>query len=172
MVNDAYNLDLNQLLALEGDNIKLPHFDSSVAWQIGNLAMQKSTKYANAILIDVSLANGQVLFHSPSKPGTVLDNDHWVNRKKKSVFRFGFSSFYMGRKLAEKQKKQTETLAVEDAFFVDNLEYATHGGSLPIRIAGFDGVLATLTISGLAQEEDHLLAIEILEEIKEKLSKQ
>lgn len=164
--SEVLALTLEQLLALEGDDIKLPSLDSAVAWKLGTLALAKAELFPQAILVDVSLANGQVLFHSASKPGASLDNDYWVNRKKKTVFRFAVSSYAVGKKLAAREGATPEL-----ALYVDSKEYATHGGSVPIRIDGFDGVLGALTISGLKQEEDHLLALQVLQEAKAQLSK-
>lgn len=160
---------LEKLDQLEGSPIVLPFFNSDIAWQIGTLARELAQDLPKPIMIDVTLANGQVLFHSPSKQGTMPDNDAWVNRKKKTVLRFGKSSFYMGRKLAKKEKDAGCSLGTEKAYFVSSLEYATHGGSVPIKAANFDGLYGALTISGLAQEEDHMFALKVLVETKRRL---
>lgn len=144
----------------------LPRFDTEIAFDIGNAARAAArNKYTQPVLIDITLANGQVVYHSPSRVGTVLDNDVWVQRKKKTTLRFGRSSFYMGRKLAAKGPGATP----ETAMFVDSKEYATHGGSVPIRVEGFDGLVGALTVSGLAQDEDHLFALEVLENARSKI---
>lgn len=160
---------LDQLDRLEGKEIELPYFNSDVAWEIGTLARELAQELSKPILIDVTLANNQVLFHSPSKRGTVYDNDAWVERKKKTVLRFGKSSFYMGRKLVGKEKAAGCQLGTEKTYFIDSLEFATHGGSVPIKAANYDGIYGALTISGLAQEEDHMFALKVLREIKRRL---
>lgn len=169
MSSNPYDLSLEELDTLEGEQITLPYFNTSVAWDIGLLARQLAKELNKPIVIDITLSNGQVVFHSPSKPGSGLDNDFWINRKKKTVLRFGKSSFFMGRKLAQKEKSAGKELSVESTFFVDSLEYATHGGSVPIKASNFDGIYGAFTVSGLAQEEDHLFALRVLKEIKEKL---
>lgn len=155
---DIYKYSLEELDKLEGDDIRLNKFDSAVCWKLGSIARDLSIERypKKAVVIDISLASGQVLFHSVTNDGTSLDNDQWIARKKRTVLRFGKSSFYIGQKLRIKK------LPMEDALFVSPIEYASHGGSVPIRVKGVDGVIGTLTISGLAQEEDHLLAIEVL----------
>lgn len=45
---------------------------------------------------------------------------------------------------------------------IDPLDYADHGGSFPVRIAG-SGVVAAITVSGLKSEEDHAMIVEVLE---------
>lgn len=162
-----YDYDLHQLEALESEKITLDVFNSDVAWAIGSAARKIALeKYSNqSLVIDITLSSGQVLFHTATNDGAEVDNDQWVNRKKKTVLRFGKSSFYVGQKLRIKNK------SVEEALFVSPIDYATHGGSVPIRITSFDGVIGALTISGLAQEDDHLLALEVLKSFKESVGK-
>lgn len=160
-MTDIYKYSLAELDKLEGDEIRLDRFDNSVCWKLGSIARDLSlARYpTKPVVIDISLASGQVLFHSVTNDGTSLDNDQWISRKKRTVLRFGKSSFYIGQKLRIKGQP------MEDALFVSPIDYASHGGSVPIRIKGVDGVIGTLTISGLAQEEDHLLAIEVLTKV-------
>lgn len=160
-MTDIYKYSLAELDKLEGDEIRLDRFDSSVCWKLGSIARDLSLERypTKPVVIDISLASGQVLFHSVTNDGTSLDNDQWISRKKRTVLRFGKSSFYIGQKLRIKGQP------MEDALFVSPIDYASHGGSVPIRIKGVDGVIGTLTISGLAQEEDHLLAIEVLTKV-------
>lgn len=164
---DIYKFKLEELEKLEGDDLRLDRFNSDICWELGLIARNLSIeRYPDkAVVIDISLASSQVLFHSITNDGTSLDNDQWIARKKRTVLRFGKSSFYIGQKLRVKGQP------MEEALFVSPIDYANHGGSVPIRAEGVDCVLGTLTISGLAQEEDHLLAIEVLTKMGEKLSK-
>ncbi|KAF8003258.1 hypothetical protein HF325_002503 [Metschnikowia pulcherrima] len=61
-------------------------------------------------------------------------------------------------------------MSVESALFVDSKEYATHGGSVPIKVSGCDAICGALTVSGLAQEEDHLFALQVLSDMKAQLT--
>ena len=45
-------------------------------------------------------------------------------------------------------------------------EYAVHGGGVPVRVQGVEGVVAVVVVSGLKQEEDHMVVIEALEELR------
>jgi uncharacterized protein (UPF0303 family) len=40
-------------------------------------------------------------------------------------------------------------------------DYASHGGSFPLTVAG-TGVVGSVTVSGLAQRDDHELVVEAL----------
>lgn len=152
----AINLDSIEQNELKAGTFK--NFNHDDAWHLGILAREEATKRfeGRSIVIDISLISGQVLFHTAIGANTTTDNDEWVNRKKNTVFRFGKSSYYIGQKLDQKQK----TLA--EAFYIDEKEYARHGGCVPIRLDSFDGVIGALTISGLTQQEDHELAISAL----------
>ena len=45
-------------------------------------------------------------------------------------------------------------------------EYAMHGGGVPIRVNNVEGVVAVCVVSGLKQDQDHMVVIEALEELK------
>jgi uncharacterized protein (UPF0303 family) len=42
-------------------------------------------------------------------------------------------------------------------------EYAIHGGGVPVRVKGAEGVVDGIVVSGLKQEEDHMVVIEALQ---------
>ena len=91
------------------------------------------------------------MFHA-SLCGASADNDEWVKRKVRLVNRFGHSSFYMGQMLKSKGKR------IEEAYLLSESEYAPHGGCFPAIVKG-TGMVGTITVSGLPQEEDHKLVV-------------
>jgi uncharacterized protein (UPF0303 family) len=91
------------------------------------------------------------VFHA-SLPGTSADNDEWVKRKVRLVYRFGHSSFYIGQLLKSKGK------SIEEMFLIPESQYAPHGGCFPIIVKN-TGMVGAITISGLPQEEDHKLVV-------------
>jgi uncharacterized protein (UPF0303 family) len=62
--------------------------------------------------------------------------------------------------------------AFADKYAVNNADYAIHGGAVPVRVRGVEGVVAVVVVSGLKQDEDHMVAIEGLEELKKKLERE
>jgi len=105
------------------------------------------------VTIDIT-RNGHQLFHL-SMPGTSPDNDQWVARKIKLVNRMGMSSYHVGTLL----RSQGKTL--EERFELSHYEYAAHGGCFPVILKG-TGPIGTVTISGLAQEDDHAMVVEAI----------
>ena len=53
---------------------------------------------------------------------------------------------------------KSEGKTIEEKFLLSEREYAPHGGCFPILLKG-TGMLGTLTVSGLAQEDDHKVAV-------------
>lgn len=143
---------LSQLLQLEQE-LQFAKFNEAVAWQIGSQLVEQGRREKLPITIDITHGNHQ-LFHA-SLPGTSADNDEWVKRKVRLVYRFGHSSFYMGQLLKSKGKR------IEEAYLISETEYAPHGGCFPVILKD-TGVIGTITISGLPQEEDHKLVVQAI----------
>jgi uncharacterized protein (UPF0303 family) len=145
---------LKQLIK-EEDELQFTKFNEDTAWQIGSNLVIRAISEHLPITIDITRGDHQV-FHA-SRPGTSLDNDEWVKRKTRLVYRFGHSSFYIGQLLKSKGKR------LEDAYLISESLYAPHGGCFPIILKGA-GVIGTITVSGLAQEDDHQLVIHAIRE--------
>jgi len=141
---------LNQLLQQEQE-LQFSEFNEETAWQIGVQMVEHGVKAELPIAIDIAMGTRQ-LFHA-SLRGASADNDEWVKRKVRSVYRFGHSSFYMGQLLKSKGK------SIEQAYLLPESEYAAHGGCFPVIVKG-TGIVGTITVSGLPQEEDHKLVVE------------
>lgn len=133
--------------------LTFPAFDNDTAIDLGLALVAEARIRRLGVTVDVTRA-GQQIFHM-ALPGTTADNDQWVIRKTAVVMRFGHSSYLMGRKAAAKGRP------FHEIYLVDPLVYAAHGGSFPIIVEG-TGLVGTVTVSGLPQEEDHRLVVEVL----------
>jgi len=89
------------------------------------------------------------------------DNDSWVARKRKTVLRWGVSTWYMHCKFGGDEVAFREKYGLGEKAG----EYAIHGGGVPIRVTGVEGVVAVVVVSGLAQEEDHGVIVEVIREL-------
>lgn len=144
---------LPELLAQE-DALVLPRFTHDDAWWLGGRLVDLARERELPILIDIRRGDQQLFQHA--RPGTSPDNASWVARKNAVVRRFGHSSLLMG------QKYRDRGTTFEDATGLPRDRYAAHGGAFPLIVAGA-GIIGTVTVSGLAQVEDHALVVEGLE---------
>jgi hypothetical protein len=46
----------------------------------------------------------------------------------------------------------------------ESLTFRVHGGGVPVRVKGVEGIVAVIVVSGLKQHEDHQVVIEALED--------
>ena len=136
------------------ERLQLARFDNEDAFRLGMMLVERARSDRLAVTVDLTRVDQQ-LFHA-ALPGTTLDNDHWVRRKTAVVYRFHRSSLYMGVSCRIKGVSLAERYALDPA------EFAAHGGAFPIRIRDA-GLVGTVTVSGLPQEEDHRLVVTMLE---------
>ena len=146
--------EILEKLLTEEQQLQFDNFDEDTAWQIGSWLVDYARVNSLPISIDITRA-GHQLFHA-SRPGTSQDNDEWIKRKVRLVYRFGHSSFYLGQFL------KSEGKSIEEMFLLPETEFAPHGGCFPIFIRG-TGVVGTITVSGLPQEEDHRVVVRLSE---------
>lgn len=148
--------DLDALIATLEDQereLVLTRFDHGDAWSLGCRLVGLARERGLPVTVDIRRGTHQ-LFHV-ALAGTTPDNDRWVERKIRTVERFGASSFLVGRRLAAKGRVLDADAGLDPA------EYAAHGGSFPLRVAHV-GPVGTVTVSGLPQADDHALVVEAL----------
>ena len=143
--------DLTQI-ALQERELAFDRFDEATAWALGaHLRELAVSRRFPTLVIDVRRF-GQPLFYS-TVGQTVPDHAEWIRRKSNVVARFHRSSYALGLEMEQKDSSLTERYGLPLA------DYATHGGSFPLRVARA-GVIGSVTVSGLPQREDHELAVE------------
>ncbi|MFA5468083.1 MAG: heme-degrading domain-containing protein [Sphaerochaetaceae bacterium] len=130
--------------------LQFNRFDSEIAWRLGSWIVNKVRTESLPVAFDITLS-GRCLFHYSSNDAS-LDNEGWIERKKRTVERFKHSSYYMGRLLAEKGRSALEE------FYVEETVFCFHGGAFPIILKG-TGPVGIITVSGLTEREDHNLAV-------------
>jgi uncharacterized protein (UPF0303 family) len=145
--------DILKQLLQEEQELQFVKFNEFTAWQLGSQLVERCVSEGLPVTIDITRGDHQ-LFHA-SLRGTSADNDEWIKRKVRLVYRFGHSSFYMGQLLKSKGKR------LEEAYLLSENLYAPHGGCFPILIKD-TGAIGTITISGLAQEDDHKLVVQAI----------
>ena len=142
-------------LRQQEEEIQFASFTHDTALAVGMALLQEARKRGKAVAIDIT-RSGQQLFHF-AMAGTTVDNGEWIKRKNNVVNRFGHSSYYVGISL--KNAGQT----MEEKYLVSSSDYAAHGGAFPLIIRHV-GIVGTITVSGLPQQEDHDLVVSTLKE--------
>ncbi|GCE16112.1 heme-degrading domain-containing protein [Tengunoibacter tsumagoiensis] len=145
-MSDEKNL-LESLLQQE-DELQFSSFSHETAWQLGVALVEAAKQKKKGVTVDIT-RSGQQLFHY-ALPGTAPDNDEWIKRKNNIVNRFGHSSWYIGQSLKQAGK------TLEEKYLISTEHFAPHGGAFPLIIKQV-GVIGTITVSGLPQQEDHEL---------------
>ena len=145
--------ELLKELERQEKELQFDTFSNEDAVAIGLAIYERAKKENLPITVDIT-RNGQQLFHL-AMPGTSADNDQWIIRKCRLANRFQMSSFRMGTEL------RSEEHTLESRYELSHYEYAAHGGCFPILIRD-TGMVGTITVSGLAQEDDHALVVEAI----------
>lgn len=148
------NVSLDDLLDQE-EELQFASFDEDDAWALGSLFVERARTEGLTVSIDISTKD-KTLFHYSFR-GTNPDNDRWIERKKNLVNRFGHSSYYFGQKL------KADGTTIEARYLVSERDYAPHGGCFPLIVRNV-GIIGTITVSGLPQEDDHALAVRVIRE--------
>jgi uncharacterized protein (UPF0303 family) len=138
------------LIALQERQLQFVSSDEETAWRLGSRLRLLAIERDLALVIDIRRP-AQPLFYA-ALPGTTPDNAEWVRRKSNVVFRFHRSSYAVGSEMEQKQSSL-------EARGLPTADYASHGGSFPIRVQN-SGFIAAVTVSGLPQRADHELVVE------------
>jgi uncharacterized protein (UPF0303 family) len=128
-------------------------FDHGAAWRLGTLMVERALREDAPIIIDIRRPS-MVLFRS-ALAGTTAENEAWLERKARTVFRFETSTALLAARFAA---EGVDLAAVE---WFDTERFTDAGGSFPLRVRGA-GVVAAVTVSGLTSDEDHDFVIESL----------
>ena len=136
-----------------------PAFDYNTAWTLGLTLRELALARNHAIVIDIRRFGKPDEPHQPlfytALPGTTSNNARWVQRKSNVVARFHQSSYHLGLYLEQNKLTLTEQYGLPEA------DYAANGGSFPLHVIK-DGIIGSVTVSGLPQREDHNLVVEAL----------
>jgi uncharacterized protein (UPF0303 family) len=134
--------------------LQLPSFDSGDVWRLGGLLVEYARDRGLGIAVRISRGD-QVAFHWASDAAS-LDNDGWLERKTRTVTRYGDSSLLVGL-----NAKKSGTRA-SDRPWIDPALYSFHGGAVPVAVRGV-GLVAVAAVSGLDEVADHDLVVEAIE---------
>jgi uncharacterized protein (UPF0303 family) len=148
------------IVSLDEDLARLKHqeqvlqfakFDEEDAFSLGSAMRQMALDREHPFVIDIRCAGRKLFF--AALPGSVPDNEGWVQRKINTVTRYHQSSYHIGRNLEKRGRELNEVMGVLP------IDMAPHGGCFPIIIKNV-GVVGTITVSGIPQRDDHDFVVE------------
>ena len=152
--------DLERIARQERE-LQWASFSEEDAWQLGSTLRELAVERQLSIVIDIRRF-GPHLGNQPGAPlfyaalhGTSPDNAEWARRKANVVARLYRSSYAIGLAL------KARNISLQEKYGLPAADYASHGGAFPITLAG-TGVIGSITVSGLAQRDDHELVVEAL----------
>lgn len=162
--------DLDAIRAQDASN-SLPAWNSSIAFQLGTALRTRLLTFPKdkPCVIDISTLTtpAHVLFRAVSHSGTLVDNESWVARKRQSVIRWGRSSWWLHVYFKGDEKAFADKMALGERAG----EYAIHGGAVPVFVDNVDQPVAIVVVSGLKQEDDHMVVVEELSKLNAELRK-
>ena len=68
------------------------------------------------------------------------------------MLRWGCSTWFLSCKYAGDEKLFRKKFGMSEDM---SAKFAIHGGGVPIRVEGVEGIVAVVVVSGLKQSEDH-----------------
>lgn len=139
----------------DATRLVFPRFAEAEALALGRILTDLATARGHGVVILIRSAS-RVLFQA-ALPGSAPLHELWARRKSATALHFHEASLIVGLRHREKN----ETLALHG---LSSIDYADHGGAVPIRVAGA-GVVAVATVSGLPSLADHQLVIEALDQL-------
>jgi uncharacterized protein (UPF0303 family) len=86
-------------------------------------------------------------------PGTSAENDDWIERKRKTVYKFHEPSFLVGQRMISQGKEFHAETGLDQSF-------AAHGGGFPLFVG--DTFVGAVVASGVPQQDDHAIVVESL----------
>jgi uncharacterized protein (UPF0303 family) len=147
----------SEQLAAELAELELSSFSAAEAVALGLLATDRAINRQLAIILEVYHLGR--LSYRAALPGSIPDSDDWLARKRRTVERYHCST------LATKVKYEERGTTFNEATGLSELEYAAHGGGMPVLASGV-GVVGGFYASGLPEVEDHQFLVACLRDLK------
>jgi len=133
--------------------IVLEKFSNRIGLEMGLAVVNLAKEQKKNIAVEISRLNHTIfLYLDDSLP---MDKHNWLRRKANIAKQFEESS------LSVKHDLENGKMTLDKTFGLDENEYLAKGGAIPIFVKNA-GMIATITVSGLSDEEDHKIIIDAL----------
>lgn len=133
--------------------IELDSFSNKIALEMGLTIIDLAKSRNQHIAVEICRLNHTVFIYVDD----ILPSDkhNWLRRKANVAKQFEESS------LSVKNDLKEGNITLDKTFALDEKDFLAKGGSIPIFVKNA-GMIATITVSGLHDEEDHKIIIDAL----------
>ena len=135
------------------NKIELDSFSNRMALDMGLKIIALAESRNQQIAVEICRLNHSIFLYVDDK--LPVDKHNWLRRKANVAKQFEESS------LNVKNDLKIGKMTLEKTFGLDEKDFLAKGGSIPIFVKNA-GMIATITVSGLHDEEDHKIIIEAL----------
>ena len=133
--------------------IELDGFSNRTAMEMGLRIIDLAKSRNQHIAVEISRLNHTIFLYVDDE--LPVEKHNWLRRKANVAKQFEESS------LSVKNDLKEGNMTLEKTFGLDEKNFLAKGGSIPIFIKNA-GMIATITVSGLHDEEDHKIIIDAL----------
>ena len=135
------------------NKIELDSFSNRMALDMGLKIIALAESRNQHIAVEICRLNHSIFLYVDDK--LPVDKHNWLRRKANVAKQFEESS------LNVKNDLELGRMTLEKTFGLDEKDFLAKGGSIPIFVKNA-GMIATITVSGLHDKEDHKIIIEAL----------
>ena len=134
--------------------IEVSEFSNRVALDMGQRIIELAKSRNQHIAVEICRLNHTIfLYFDDNLPA---DKHNWLRRKANVAKHFEESS------LGVKNDLLAKGMSLEKTFGLDEKDFIAKGGAIPVFVKNA-GMVATITVSGLPDVEDHNLIVEALQ---------
>jgi uncharacterized protein (UPF0303 family) len=144
-------------ILMEEQSFVFVGFNANTALEIGTYLTKKANDLKLPIVIDISSFQ-QCLYHFAAV-GSTANNEKFIRRKRNTVFLFSHSTKWAAAKVKNDVQAMHQRYATTDA------DYTILQGGFPIIVTQM-GLVGSICVSGLTEQEDHNIVVEALSFLK------
>ena len=144
-------------ILMEEQSFVFTGFNANTALEIGNYLTKKANDLKLPIVIDVSSFQ-QCLYHFAAL-GSTANNEKFIRRKRNTVLLFSHSTKWVAGKV------KNDVLAMHQRYATSDADYTILQGGFPIIVTAM-GLVGSICVSGLTEQEDHNIIIDALTALK------
>jgi uncharacterized protein (UPF0303 family) len=134
--------------------IELDSFNNRIGLEMGLAIVYLAKERNQNVAVQIDRLNQTIFIYVDEN--LPVDKHNWLRRKANVAKQFEESSLSVKNDLIEGK------MTLDKTFGLDEKDFLAKGGSIPIFIKSA-GMIATITVSGLNDDEDHKIIIDALQ---------